>query len=329
MKTEIKRSIMMLTVVGIACSLGYFSFSNNTENFLEKKSENGSIALTKKYDDSTLRFYDAERIAAYSEQKILGDFDIYINRLIAGDDMSGPERMDMIWRLEAAVKLSPKLRAALKRRVETALEKDEYMALIELEQAFDTSEIGARTLLEAYSKTIKTGGKLDWHAMQSASYMYGGLTESQKTDYFNGAFSQLAKYDDFEKANGAMKFLASAAGASQNIPDATRSQASELMKARLFQAQTEDDQYFTAKYLYKMYSPSDASRLAETVLKQRQNYQIARATLEAIVHGRMSSNPALIDLLINVASRSKISDVERANLTSLLAQVTTLGKPSG
>jgi hypothetical protein len=329
MKMKIRRNIMMLTGAAVVCSFGYFFFNTNAGNFFEKKSENGSFTLKKQYDASTLHFYDEKRIATYSEQKLLGDFDIYIDRLIAGDDISGPERMDMIWRLEAAVQLSPKLRAALKRRVEKAIESDEYMALIELEQAFDTSEIGAQALLDAYSKTIKTGGKLDWHAMQSASYMYGGLTDPQKTDYFNGAFSQLAKYDDFERANGAMKFLANAAGANQKIPDGTRSQASELMKARLFQARTEDDQFYTAKYLYKMYNPSDASRLAEAVLRQRQTYPIARATLDAIVNGRMSSNPALIELLIGVASRPGISNSERTYLTNLLASATAAGKPSG
>lgn len=329
MKMKIKRKIMMLTGAALVCSFGYFLINTDTENVFEKKSGDESSALKKNDDASTLRFYDAKRIATYSEQKILSDFDIYIDRLIAGDDISGPERMDMIWRLEAAVKLSPKLRAALKKRVEKAIEGDEYMALIELEQAFDTSEIGAKALLDAYSKTIKTGGELDWHALQSASYMFGGLTDPQKTEYFNGAFSQLAKYDDFERANGAMKFLAGAAGANQNIPDSTRSQASELMKARLFQAHTEDDQYFTAKYLYKMYNPSDSSKLAEAVLRQRQTYPIARATLDAIINGRMTSNPALIDLLIGVASRPGISNSERTYLTNLLASVTTAGQPSG
>jgi hypothetical protein len=332
-KTGLKTKIF--TGAAITCSLFYFLFVIDVKEVIGKINANDSkasspIADVASGDDaSQLRYYDAKRISAYSKEKLLREFDSYVDRLIAGDEVSGKERMDMIWRIEAAVQFSPELRAALKQRLESAIEKGEYMAVLELEQGFDTSEIGSQTLLEAYSNILKTGGELDWHALQSASYKAGGLTDSLATDYFNGAFSQLGKYQDFERANGAMRFLSVAAAASQDIPDATRGNANELMKSRLLQARTEDDQYFTAKYLYKMYNATDSARLAESIVRQRQTYPIARATLDAIVNGRMYSSPALIDLLISVAGRSDISGSERATLTSLLTQATAMQNHHG
>lgn len=335
MNTRTKLKPRIATATAVTCSLLFILLMIEMTGRTANINSGDSSASRSKTDlgpgNGTVRleYYDAKRISAYSEQKILNEFDKYVERLIAGEEISGTERMDMTWKLEAAVQFSPKLRAALKRRLQSAIENGEYMAVIELEQGFDTSEIGAKTLLEAYSKIVKTGGELDWHALQSASYKVGGLTESIRMDYFNGAFSQLDKYDDFERANGAMRFLSTAAAANQKIPDATRNHASELMKSRLLQARTGDDQYFTAKYLYKMYSAPDAARLAESIVRQRQTYPIARATLDAIVNGRMSGSPALIDLLVGVASRADISGSERVTLTNLLAQATAARKSTG
>jgi hypothetical protein len=269
---------------------------------------------------------------ALAVREFLSDFDRYIAMLMSGDDsLDNAGRMEMAYKLERAIEFSPLLRDALKRRLETAFKNNEVTALMELERAFNSSSVGTMALLEVYQEQVERGGVLDYYAMQNASYFQGAISDEARGRMIERAFVQLDKYDEHAKYNGAMLFLSTAVRSGAKIPPHYVATAISAIEGKLYDAPDGDSQYFAAQNLYKLMSAQDAAKRAMSVLEQRPTFSVARATLEAMVHGRMAVDPALVRALTRVAAGQAMSNTQSTTLQELLAQVpsTTQGNGGG
>lgn len=264
-------------------------------------------------------------------RKLLADFDGYVARIMSGDDtLDGPQRMDMAYRLERAVEYSPLLRAALQRRLRDAIKNNEITAMMELERAFMGCDTCVAALMDVYAAEIERGGPLDYYALQNASYFQGMIGDERRAKLIQNAFDQLQKYDVHAQYNGAMLFLSSAARSGAPISQRDRDMAISLIQGKLHAASEGDDQYFAAQNLYRLMSAQDAARQAVSVLGQRPTFPVARATLEAIVHGRMAVDPVLVRSLMQVAAGQGLTQDQAAILKDLLARVpSTAGSGAG
>lgn len=257
-------------------------------------------------------------------KELLSEFDAHIARVMSGDDtLTGSERMNIEYKLQMAVEHSPALRAALKKRLHDAFRGQEITALMELERAFNVTEPGVIALIDLYAEEAKSGGPLDYYALQNASYFPRAIGEDAREALFQSAFSQMQKYDEHSKYNGAMLYFSSMARSGLPIPEGYKLKAIGLIQDKLYTASEGDDQYFAAQNLYKMMSAQDSAKHAASVLQRLPTFPVAQATLEAMVHGRMTVDPALIQRLIGVAAQGNLSQDQSRRLQELLAQVPT------
>ncbi|MES2672182.1 MAG: hypothetical protein V4673_17435 [Pseudomonadota bacterium] len=274
----------------------------------------------------------AKRLAAdeAAAGQLLMEFDSYIARIMSGDDsLDGTQRMNMMYKLEQAVEFSPALRAALKRKLQDTFKSGQITALMELERAFNGSEVGVTELIDIYAEEAKSGGALDYYALQNASYTPGAISEETKKILFQSAFSQMQKYSEHNKYNGAMLFFASMARSGLPVEEQDRNKAISLIQDKLYSAGEGEDQYFAAQNLYKLMSAQDSAIRATSILEERPTFPVAQATLEAIVHGRMAVDPALIQVLMRFATQQSLTQDQSRTLQELLARVPSNEASSG
>lgn len=258
-------------------------------------------------------------------KELLMEFDAHITRLMTGDDtLTGAERMNIEYKLQIAIEHSPALREALKKRLRDAFRGQEITALMELERAFNVTDPGVVALMELYAEEAGSGGPLDYYALQNASYFPRAISEDAREAMFQSAFSQMQKYDEHNKYNGAMLYLSSMARSGLPMPESYKRKAIDMIQDKLYAAREGEDQYFAAQNLYKLMSAQDSATRATSLLDKMPTFPIAQATLEAIVHGRMAVDPALIQRLVGVATRDNLSQDQSRRLQELLARV-----PSG
>ncbi len=291
-----------------------------------------SVGGGKHLSEGSVGVDSAKRLAAdeAAARQLLREFDSYIARIMSGDDsLDGTQRMNMMYKLEQAVEFSPSLRAALKRKLQDTFRSGQITALMELERAFNSSEAGVTELIDIYAQEAKSGGSLDYYALQNASYMPGAISDEAKKTLFQSAFSQMQKYSEHDKYNGAMLFLSSMVRSGLPVEEQDRNEAISMIQDKLYSAGEGDDQYFAAQNLYKLMSAQDSARQATSILEERPTFPVAQATLEAIVHGRMAVDPALIQMLMRVASQQSLTQDQSRTLQELLARVPSNEANSG
>jgi hypothetical protein len=329
-----KNAIASASIVAtIAVVMLFLMFTERSDGSLDFSSGRpASVSPGKQAGETAVDANPAKGLAAEEEaaRKLLIEFDSYIARIMSGDDsLDGALRMNMAYKLEQAVEFSPSLRAALRGRLEKAFKNDEITALMELERAFNSSSVGTMELIDVYADEVNRGGALDYYALQNVSYFQGAISDESRNKLIERSFAQMSKYSDHQHYNGAMLFLSSAMRSGAPIPEHYRYAAIDMIQDKLYRASEGDDQYFAAQNLYKMMSAQDAAKRAESILGQRPTFSIARATLEAIVHGRMTVDPALIQMLTRVAARQALSPDQSATLQQLLAQVPSKQQNNG
>jgi hypothetical protein len=325
------KKIITLAAVAATIAMGMWVFMlnpNDAARVGDVGRPTGATALAQtgmdgSDDSARSKRREAEEAAA---RKLVADFDSYVARIISGDDsLDGPQRMEMAYRLERAVEYSPSLRAALQRRLRDAFKNNEITAMMELERGFMGCDTCVAALMDVYATEIERGGQMDYYALQNASYFQGSISDQTREKLVQSAFAQLEKYSGQMQYNGAMLFLSSAARSGVPIPQQDRERAIGLIQGKLYAASEGDGQYFAAQNLYKLMSAQDAARQATAVLSQRPTFSIAHATLEAIVHGRMTGDPALIQSLTQVAGGQGLTRDQSATLHELLARVVSTG----
>jgi hypothetical protein len=321
-----KKAIASTTIVAtIAVAVCFLIFAGRRDDRLGFPGGHAAFNVEGKQAGETASGATASKRRAAEEEaarKLVVDFDLYIARIMTGDDsLDNARRMDMAYKLEQAIEFSPSLRAALKRRLGAAFKNNEVTALMELERAFNSSSAGTMALIDLYAQEVDRGGPLDYYAMQNISYFQGAIPEASRNELIESSFAQMSKYDDHQRYNGAMLFLSSVLRSDTPIPAQYRDRAIAAVQDKLARAEEGDPQYFAAQNLYKMMPAEEAAKRAESILEEQPTFSIARATLEAIVHGRMKVEPALIEILTRVAARQALSRDQSMALQDLLAQV--------